>query len=313
MTPPLANPQAPRVGWIRRLLGPFHMVGPVWYRVPVAAARLLPLRTWFIAELLSATAFFLMLVNVRRALGANLQVVLGPVGYWRRQVRAYRTLWQFSWVFGERSERLAHPERFRVDLEAQEYWEKTVREGKGAILVTAHVGAWEMSTQTAPPTLGRRVHVVREEELDPASQAFIAKLVREFSHPDCVTHFATDDPRLGMLLIDALKAGEVVALQGDRPRAGSRTVTVPFFGRPLDLPAGPAVLARASGAPLLPIFCFRQDRHRYTAIFREPIYVAPDGDRNSAVADATRRLGAEIEWAVRQHPHQWFCFGRLWE
>jgi KDO2-lipid IV(A) lauroyltransferase len=104
----------------------------------------------------------------------------------------------------------------------------------------------------------------------------------------------------------------MVALQGDRPRLGGRTHTAPLFGRALSLPVGPPALARATGAALLPVFSFREGRDVYRVIVRPPIPVARTADREADVGQAVDRLAAEIEWAIRRAPHQWFCFRRLW-
>ncbi|MEZ5287153.1 MAG: hypothetical protein R2712_20600 [Vicinamibacterales bacterium] len=45
---------------------------------------------------------------------------------------------------------------------------------------------------------------------------------------------------------------------------------------------------------------------------RPPVFVSPDGRREEAVARATHQLAREIEWAIRERPHQWFCFRNLW-
>ena len=85
-----------------------------------------------------------------------------------------------------------------------------------------------------------------------------------------------------------------------------------LFGRPMVLPTGPAALARATQAPLLPVFSFREGRFRARTVVRPPIFVAHTENRDRDIADATQQLASEIEWAIRQRPHQWFCFRRLW-
>ena len=84
------------------------------------------------------------------------------------------------------------------------------------------------------------------------------------------THFASDDPRLGMALAEALRRGEIVALQGDRPRMNGRTHTAQLFGRPMPLPVGPQSLARATGAALVPVFSFREGPYNYRVVVRPP-------------------------------------------
>jgi KDO2-lipid IV(A) lauroyltransferase len=163
-------------------------------------------------------------------------------------------------------------------------------------------------------SLGRGAHVVREEEIDARSQAFMQRLVdRQGGAAPCTTHFAAKGPGLGLELLAALRRGEVVALQGDRPRAGGRTVQAHLFGRPMALPEGPFILARAAGVALVPTFSFREGRRRYRVVLKDPIPVDADAPRATASAHAAQRLAREFEWAILQAPYQWFCLRRMWD
>jgi lauroyl/myristoyl acyltransferase len=157
------------------------------------------------------------------------------------------------------------------------------------------------------------VHVVREEETDPRAQEFIAGLLTERMGAGYHTHFAAAaDPSLSMTLLGALRRGEVVALQADRPRRGGKTLRLDLFGRPYDFPAGPLVLARSAGVPLVPVFVYREGRLSYRVVVEEPVEVPQTADRAADLAAAGRRVAAAVETAIRRRPHQWFCFGRAW-
>ena len=144
------------------------------------------------------------------------------------------------------------------------------------------------------------------------AQEYIAALMRrQAGAASYFTHFA-EDPQLGLLLLDALRRDEIVALQGDRPRAAGRTESMTLFGRPFPLPVGPAALARAAGVPLVPVFVFREARRRYRCEIRPPIEAPASGDRQADVREVLRRFAADLEDAIARQPHQWFCFGRLW-
>ncbi len=313
MAEPVQLPQAPELGLMRRLLGSLHVTGVFWYRLHAFGMRILP--EWGIRLFMGlfTSFFFVALIRIRKAIGSNLEAVLGPCGWWRRQRRIYRTLWQFAWCLSERYERLDGEGHDAADLEVEgrEYWQQAQDNPEGLILVTAHIGHWELGSMLVPQ---RHVHVVREEELDPKAQKMMRELfaqqVESGSHPGFTVHFARADPALGLKLLKILRAGEMVAVQGDRPPSSARTATVEIFGRPLDLPVGPAALARAAGVALLPVFVFRLGRHRSQLVFRPPIRVAGKGEE--ALTDAVRRLGAGVEWAIRRQPHQWFCFRELW-
>lgn len=304
-------PHAPEAGWIRRLLGPLYVTGVFWFRIHRFGIRILP--PWSLAPLLVLfTAFFwIALRNIRAAIGCNLEAVLGPCGWWERQRRMYRTLREFAWCLTERYERLSTDRPFAVEAEGLNAWQELGASGKGFILVTAHLGSWEVGSMLPSSRDGRRVHVVREAETDPRAQEFIEKLIRSRGGELYTTHFA-EDPQLGMDLLDALRRGEIVALQGDRPRSGGRTQEVSLFGRPYPLPVGTVALARAAGAPLVPVFVFREGRRNYRCTIRPAIHVAQSGDRQRDLEEALGRFTADLEAAIRREPYQWFCFRRLW-
>jgi lauroyl/myristoyl acyltransferase len=62
----------------------------------------------------------------------------------------------------------------------------------------------------------------------------------------------------------------------------------------------------------VPVFSFREGRFRMRSVVRPPFHVAHTADRAADIAAAVHRLAGEIEWAIRERPHQWFCFRRLW-
>ncbi len=304
-------PHAPEAGSIRRLLGPFYVTGIFWYRLHCHGVRILP--TWVIRFLmvLFTSFFFVALRNIRTAIAANLVPVLGPCGWLERQRRIFRTMWTFAWCLTERYERLSTRRKFRVEAEGIEHWRALDGSEQGFVLVTAHIGNWEVGSMLPAAEEQRRVHVVREAEGDPRAQRFIADLIRRVACGNYITHFA-EDPQLGMALLDALRQGEVVALQADPPRAGGRTVEASLFGESFHLPVGPAALARAAGVPILPVFVFREGRLRYRCAIRPPIHVPRTGDRQADVEGAVLQLAAELQSAIASRPHQWFCFRKLW-
>ena len=308
---PQVPPHAPEAGWSRKVLGPLYITGVFWFRLHRFGVRLLP--AWAFAPFLFLFAAFFSIVlrNIRAAIACNLEAVLGPCGWWERQVRIFKTIWTFAWCLTERYERLATDRRFLIGAEGLDHWRELNATGEGFILVTAHIGAWEVGSMLPSFQEERRVHVVREAETDPRAQQFIAELIRSRAGDLYTTHFA-EDPQLGVDLLDALRRGEIVALQGDRPRNGGRTADISLFGRPYPVPIGPLALARAAGVPILPVFVFREGRKRYRCSLRAPIRIGSVGSRQAEIDMALQRLAAELQWAISHRPHQWFCLRKLW-
>lgn len=306
-------PHAPKLGVSTRLLGKFHVTGIFWYRFHHWGVGILPRWGRSIFLFLFNGFFFLVLRRIRRAVASNLVPVLGPCGWWEKQHRIYRTLNTFAWSLTERYEQFSAGERVDVRVDPPEIWQSLRESSRGAILVTGHIGNWEIGSMKPASTERRRIHVVREEEVDPRAQEFIRGLLCKHMGDSYVTHFEKNDPFLGVQLLDVLGQGDVVALQGDRPRKGGRTIQVRLFDKPYEVPVGPLALARAAEVPLVPVFVLREGRFRYRAAFREPIHVSRSGNRDVDMREAAQRFVAELEWAIRECPHQWFCFRNLWE
>lgn len=305
------NPHAPALNITKRLLGPFHFTGIIWYRLPYWAFTHLPLWIEGTCILFFTTFFFVTLGRIRAAIASNLEPVLGPTNLLQRWIRAYRTMFAFASGMTERYRFLVEPQRFRLSVEGLETWRQVMEPGGGVILVSAHIGFWEISPQFGTAQEKRRIHVVREKEIDPRAQEFMREVLAR-SDDKVVFHYAGGEPGLPLELADALRNGEIVALQGDRPRVDGRIVSATIFGRPIPLPVGPAALARAADVPLLPTFNFRKGRYQSHIVVRNPIRVCRTANREADVADAIHRLAKEIEWAISQEPHQWFCFRKLW-
>lgn len=308
MTPP----HAPEKGWAALLLGDFHVTGLFWYRLHRWAVAKLPERALALVIAVFTTFFFLTILKIRRAVASNLVPVLGPADWLERQRRIFRTMHAFAWCLTERYERLVTERPFEVEVEAIEHWNAVVQGGRGFVMATAHLGLYEVGSMLASTREARHVHLVREPEVDPRAQEFIKQSVASVQGAHYTMHFQNGDPLQGVALTEALARGEVVAVQADRPRSGSRTVEGTLFGRPFAFPAGPAALARTAGVPMLPVFAIRDGRRRMRVLIRPPIEVPRTADRGADLAVAMQRVAVEIEAGIRRAPHQWFVFRELW-
>jgi KDO2-lipid IV(A) lauroyltransferase len=105
-----------------------------------------------------------------------------------------------------------------------------------------------------------------------------------------------------------LRRNEIVALLGDRDYTGARDTTE-FFGQPARLPHGPAKLALATGAPILPAFMIRRPGDTFAYIVEEPIWADKQRDTE---ADIIARIARALERVISQHSEQWYLFHDLW-
>jgi len=295
-------------------LGRFHVTGSFWYRAHHQGLQYIP--TWSIRPLLKifTAIFFVVLRKIRRAIAQNLEAALGPCSWFERQRRIYRTMRNLAWSLTERYERLNATRSPSLRLTGEEHWGGLLETGKGGVIVTAHIGNWETSFLDPRAAHNRHLHIVREEENNPEAQEYIRGLIENQAGDQVTVHFArSDDFTLATRLLAGLRGGDLVAVQGDRPRAGSRAVACEIFGRPLELPSGPAALCRAAEVPMLPVFSFRTGRLATEVVVRPPIWVERSRDQRADLKRAMQQVADEIEWAIHRDPYQWYCFRDLWK
>lgn len=292
-------------------MGTFHVTGLFWYRFHAWGMAFLP--SWGVVFFIwiFTSFFFLTLIKIRGALGDNAEAVLGPCSWPVRQWRILRSMHCFAWCLSERYERLVTDRRFEIEIDHAR-WERALAGRQGVILITAHIGNYEVGSMLPAFEQGRRVIVVREREVDPEAQQFVEQMLQRVGAGRWTNHFESDDVLHGMQLLHALREGAIVGIQGDRPRQGGRVASANLFGRELALPAGPAALARTAEVPLLPIFVLRRGRRRYEVIVGDSITVERSASRERDIATATQAVAKAIESAIRSAPHQWFCFRSLW-
>ncbi len=173
--------------------------------------------------------------------------------------------------------------------------------GRGVVVLTAHVGNWELAGRLLALQVARPTHVVVAAEVDPGVERFLR------GAPAPVNFVARRDAAAVLALVSALRRGEVVAMQGDRALGTRGDVAQPFFGAPAAFLVGPFVLARAAGALVVPAFCVATSDHQYTIGVDQPIAVTA-GDE----AVAQRRWVTALERVVAAHPTQWFNFFDVW-
>lgn len=296
--------------WSRRLLGRFHITGTFWLRAIMWVSRGSELRAVSMVWLWSAV-FFFFLVRPRRIVTKHLDHILGRAGFLRRQLRIFRFFKEHAWCLVERFEQFRPDFAPKIEFEGDE-WPDLLADPKGFLIVTGHVGMWEIG-QLMPVTDGkRRLHVVREREEHEGTQQVVAELLASHPHVKIVTHFLDDDTTLGASLLGALRSGDVVCLAADRAKAGMVAMTATCFGHPVEMPVGPAALARAADVQMVPTFVYRVGRRRYRVVARKPFRVPRTADRQADLKAAVERLAGEVETAIRRDPFQWKRWEPLW-
>jgi len=181
------------------------------------------------------------------------------------------------------------------------------RNGRGFLLVTGHVGNWEMGAVTLRRH-GLTPAVVGQPELSPRVQQMRQQLRERVGVEsiDIGTSMST-----AFKVRRAVDGGRAVALLVDRAYPEDRVV-VPFFGRPTPFLRSPALLARFCGCPILPGFFVRRSSGSYFNVWGELLEADPAVSPEEDAVRLMGRVAADLERVIRAQPTQWFNFYRFW-
>jgi lauroyl/myristoyl acyltransferase len=184
------------------------------------------------------------------------------------------------------------------------------REGNGAILLTAHVGNFELGALFLAQ-LGLKVAVVYVPDPSPVVERHRGDARRMLG----VRGLPIDTSPFAFLPVrKALEGNLCVAIQGDRDVSGTGR-RMPFFGKTASFPVGPFRLAQTSGAPIFPVFVLQEQDGRYRTVVEEAIRVpkARGEEGEAAVIAALAHFIATMERTIREYPTQWYLFTRFWD
>ena len=193
----------------------------------------------------------------------------------------------------------------RIRIDGLEHLRTTVDQHGRALLLTAHLGNWELLPVACRLT-GYRLSVVLRP-LDAPWLDRLATRMRERSAVDLIDKRAALRP-----VLRALASGAMVGILLDQNAARREGVFVPFFGRPASTSKSMAVLALRTDAPIVPAFIRREDTGRHRVVVGPPLSFPPSGDVEAAVAVLTARCTEAIEAAIRATPEQWLWMHDRW-
>jgi Kdo2-lipid IVA lauroyltransferase/acyltransferase len=184
---------------------------------------------------------------------------------------------------------------------------KARERGKGVLVLTGHLGAWELSS-FYHSLMGMPMGMVIRRLDNPLVDAFVNRI--RCLHGNRVIH--KDDFARG--LIASMRAGQTVGILMDTNMTPPQGVFVPYFGVPACTASGMARIAAKTGAAVVPGFLlWEKSEQRYVLHFGEELAVVHTGDAESDALANTAAFTAAIEGYVRRYPEQWLWMHRRWK
>ncbi len=194
-----------------------------------------------------------------------------------------------------------------IRYEGLHHWAEASAKGKGVLIVTGHLGAWELSS-FYHSLMGHPMSMVIRRLDNLRIDAFVNRI--RCLHGNRV--LPKDDFARGLL--QAMREGRSVGILMDTNMTPPQGVFVPFFGIPACTASGVARVAQRTGAAVLPGFLlWHKEEQRYVLHFYPEIAMARTGSADEDAVENTARCTAAIEAVIRQFPEQWLWVHRRWK
>lgn len=292
----------------------FSVYGDFWTRLQAAGVRQCP---FFIEPVLLAfhTVFFFMLCpGTRKPVIDNLSVLFPESSRFINTLRAFRVFWSFANSITDAAYCREGENIIDWEIEGEEHFRSFTSGDSGAIVLTAHMGNYDVAAPMFASKFGKKLNAVRAPERDPERQRYMREKFSAEASDDYEVRYNADDKFLGIDLARALMNGEYVAVQGDRVLFDVTPLKVPLKGLPgfhMNIPKGPFVLALTSKAAMLPLFAVRLGRRRYRIIVLPEFRCERTSrDHEQAIAQAASQWGEVLLPVIRQYWFQWYVFER---
>lgn len=256
-----------------------------------------------------ALYYVLFAPRARRASRVYLERVLGRRAQWSD---GYRHVLSFASTIHDRVYLLNDRfDLFDLGISGTDDVDMVLAQGRGALLVGAHLGSFEVLRAVARDRTDLRLAILMYEENARKINATLQAV-----NPSVLDEIIPLGRVGSMLQVrERLDAGYLVGLLADRDLGGQASARYAFLGQPADFPLGPFRLAATLRRPVFFMAGLYLGGNRYQLHF-EPLAdfsaVSPDR-REEAIREAQARYVARLEQYCRRAPYNWFNFFDFWQ
>jgi len=199
--------------------------------------------------------------------------------------------------------------QFTFDFDGEENLYEILRGGKGGILMSGHVGNWEVAGHLLK-RLDTRINVVMYDAEHEKIKSYLDEVTggRNFN-----VIVMREDLTHVYAIGEALQKNELVCIHADRYVSDSKTESLEFLGGMAKFPSGPFVLAATFNVPVSIVFAFKETDLHYHFYGSQPVARSSSESK----ADFTRRLMQtfvnDFQEKIKLYPEQWFNYYNFWE
>jgi KDO2-lipid IV(A) lauroyltransferase len=193
-----------------------------------------------------------------------------------------------------------------VTIESEEHLHDALKKGNGVLVLTGHLGNWELMSTALAMRFRNGAVVARPMDFEP-----LEKLVMGLR-----SRYGTElipKQRSMRKLLTSLRENKIIGILLDQNVDWYEGAFVKFFGRPACTNKGLALVALKTGAPVVPIFSAKAKNGLYRIMIGKEVDLIKTGDKLKDVEGNTALFTSIIEHHIREHPEQWFWFHKRWK
>lgn len=289
-------------------------------RVIFGFFSILPRRLAIWCGMFLARIAFPFLGGLRRAGMRNLEIAFPEKTVDERAVILKKSFQNLGRILGEFSQfpratpkSLAEITEFdfeteeKINSEERKFYEAERAKGRGVILVSPHLGNWEIAV-FAYSALREPLKYLARPLDNPRIEDLTVRLRTRFGNE------SINKTNSVMSVIEILRKGDILGILPDvnvHPKEG---VFVPFFGVPACTTSGVAMLAHRTDAMIVPMYCaWDEEKKRYKVGYGKIIEPVRSGNRQQDIIETTALYTAEIEKFIRAYPEQWLWIHKRWK
>ncbi|MBU4258568.1 MAG: hypothetical protein L6263_13895 [Desulfobacteraceae bacterium] len=194
----------------------------------------------------------------------------------------------------------------KVRIRGKENLLNTIKSSKGVIMISAHIGNWEMGHLFVSRYIQKSLLVVVQNQPD---------IVERIIHKLRTSTGNTIISKRGAMtkLVRTLHKGKMVGLLIDQGTSRGEGVDISFFGRKTNATYAASLLAARYNCPVLPIYCIREPDANLTVVVEPPLKLHKTDDVRANLQTNTQIMTDSVEKIIRLYPEQWLWFHKRWK
>jgi KDO2-lipid IV(A) lauroyltransferase len=191
-------------------------------------------------------------------------------------------------------------------LRGEEHFKRALEAGRGVILVSAHLGNWEIGLQYLACHLGSQVHIVVRPLVPRWLDCWVNHTRARFGN------YLIPKKNAFAKMLKAVREGGIVVLMVDLSTR-KQSVAIDFFGHRARSSPAAALLAARCTAPIIAAFTLRNPDGSFSVDVSAPVAVQRSGDLRNDLKCNTQRIADVVEKAVRERPDQYLWLQKRWK